>query len=284
MNPADDQPVDPASQTGETDSRDGKWKPHRVRAGSHKWEDVHPPADPGVHRKCVEPWLAALLQAEHVSLLAGGGLTTAIARIAGAPVVEMKASPFDCDLAAAVDRTAAESAKRSGRGEPNLEDQLRAARELIAGLRILSATGGGDEFATRASGLLAAWETALDERLRALLHAVLATERGIGAAARQVAERAARKNARDANAKNAIPPAHTGEAPAWLAERAAAFGAYFAEHPSLKNADYRELFDLGRDAAARELRRLVQEGYLRREGERRGARYLPGPALRGAKE
>ena len=97
--------------------------------------------------------------------------------------------------------------------------------------------------------------------------------------AREAAERAARRYARDVNAKNAIPPAHTGRAPAWLAERAAALRSYFAEHAFLKNADYRELFDLGRDAAVRELRRLVQEGYLRMEGERRGARYLPGPAL-----
>ncbi len=98
--------------------------------------------------------------------------------------------------------------------------------------------------------------------------------------AREAAEQAARKNAQDANAKNAIPAAHTGGAPAWLVERAAAFRSYFTKHPSLKNADYREMFDLGRDTALRELRRLVQEGYLRMDGERRGARYLPGPGLR----
>jgi putative NADPH-quinone reductase len=56
---------------------------------------------------------------------------------------------------------------------------------------------------------------------------------------------------------------------------------HLATHPSLKNADYRDLFDLTRDAAGRELRRLAQEGYLRMEGERRGAKYLPGPLLGG---
>lgn len=183
MSPADDRPVNPESQAGETDSRNGQWKPHRVRAGSHNWEGVQPPTDHGVHRKHVEPWLAALLQSEHVNLLVGSGLTTAIATLAGAPAVEMKASTFACDLADAVDRAAKDSAGRCGRGEPNLEDQIRAARELIAGLRILSTAGGGDAIATRAGELLARWETALDERLRALLRAVLATERGIGAAA-----------------------------------------------------------------------------------------------------
>jgi hypothetical protein len=135
-----------------------------------------------VHRKHIEPWLAALLQAEHVSLLVGSGLTTAIATLAGKPAVDMKASIFDCDLADSVDRAAKDSAKRCWRGEPNLEDQIRAARELIAGLRIVSASGGGDNFAARAGELLPRWETALDERLRALLRAVLETERGIGAA------------------------------------------------------------------------------------------------------
>lgn len=87
--------------------------------------------------------------------------------------------------------------------------------------------------------------------------------------------------ARDAIAINAMPPAHRSGGASWIAERATVLGSYFAKHPFLKNADYREMFDLGRDATLRELRRLAQEGYLRMEGERRGARYLPGPALGG---
>lgn len=155
------------------------WKAHRVSAGSHRWEDDAPPADPGPHRKHIKPWLAALLQAEHVSLLLGNGITTAVATLAGAAVIDMTATPFTCDLAGAVERTARESARRTGRGEPNLEDEVRAARELIGGLRILA--GGGDQSAlgTQASGLLGAWESALDERLKALLRGVLETERGI---------------------------------------------------------------------------------------------------------
>ena len=98
--------------------------------------------------------------------------------------------------------------------------------------------------------------------------------------AREAAARAAEKNAQNDNAKDAIASAHFGRAPAWLAERAAPLHAYFTKHPALKNADYCEMFELGRDAAVRELRRLVLEGYLRMEGERRGAHYLPGPALR----
>lgn len=183
MSLADDRSAAVESQEATVESGSAQWKRHRLRAGSHNWAGDEPPADHRVHRKDVEPWLAALLQAEHVNLLVGSGLTTAIATLAGAPAVDMKTSTFACDLADAVDRAARDGAERCGRGEPNLEDQIRAARELIAGLRILSTAGGGDAIATRAGELLARWETALDERLRALLHAVLATERGIGAAA-----------------------------------------------------------------------------------------------------
>lgn len=179
MSPSDDRAAEPLTR-GRTEPHGAEWKLHGVRAGSHNWEGDAPPDDPSVHRKHVEPWLAALLQAEHVNLLIGSGLTTAVAVLAGAPAVDMKASAFACDLAHAVDRAAKDSASRGGRGEPNLEDQVRAAWELIAGLRIQRA---GNENAGRTAELLAHWETALDERLRGLLCAVLATERGIAASA-----------------------------------------------------------------------------------------------------
>ncbi len=70
------------------------------------------------------------------------------------------------------------------------------------------------------------------------------------------------------------------EAKAFLQTRLARLRQFFARRPFLKNADYREMFELTRYGAVRELRRLTEEGYLLMEGERRGARYLPGPALR----
>lgn len=56
-------------------------------------------------------------------------------------------------------------------------------------------------------------------------------------------------------------------------------GRNLSERARLKNADYRELFGLTRHGARRDLKRLVEEGFLRLEGERRGAHYLPEPAL-----
>jgi DNA-binding GntR family transcriptional regulator len=39
------------------------------------------------------------------------------------------------------------------------------------------------------------------------------------------------------------------------------------------------MFGMGRGAARRDLRRLVEDDYLRVEGERRWVRYLPGSKL-----
>ena len=69
------------------------------------------------------------------------------------------------------------------------------------------------------------------------------------------------------------------EALAFLQQRLPRLRDHFRRRPRLKNADYRELFGVTRHAALRELRRLTDEGWLRLEGERRGAHYLPGEAL-----
>ena len=93
---------------------------------------------PEEHREHVEPWLSALFQAEHLNLLVGSGLTTAVAYAADAPNVDMQPAEFDIEYAGAVQEVAQESAERIGRGKPNLEDQIRAIRDLIAGLRVLA--------------------------------------------------------------------------------------------------------------------------------------------------
>lgn len=158
------------------------WKLHTLRAGSYHPHEVSD-ANPAEHRRHVEPWLAALFQAEHLNLLVGSGLTTSIAQEAKAPSVDMKPGGFDCDHADAVTKAAAENAARSGRGEANLEDEIRAARDLIVGLQVLSHTSGSSEsngeLAVQATKLLQTWTKALDERLKTFLSAVLKTEQGI---------------------------------------------------------------------------------------------------------
>lgn len=65
----------------------------------------------------------------------------------------------------------------------------------------------------------------------------------------------------------------------FLESRLTGLRRHFRMEALLTNADYRRLFQLTRKSAKTELRDLVQQRFLRIEGERRGAHYLPLPAL-----
>jgi hypothetical protein len=133
----------------------------------------NPPDKPEDQHRHIEPWLSALFQAEHLNLLVGSGLTNALAHLAGVEPADMEIENFSAKHADAVEATAKKSAKATGRGEPNFEDQIRAAQQLIEGLRVLARSD------QTSKTLLEAWEKELNERLLGLLKAVLATERGL---------------------------------------------------------------------------------------------------------
>ena len=88
-------------------------------------------------RPRIEPWLTALVQSEHLSLLVGSGLTHAIHGIAtGKPLAGMDTvtfGVFDDDISLEAKR----AAKVAKRDQGNFEDQLRVASELLRGLEIL---------------------------------------------------------------------------------------------------------------------------------------------------
>lgn len=93
-------------------------------------------------RAKVEPWLTSLFQSEHLSLLVGSGLTSAVQREACGKVdngmnVEAGFSVF----ADEIKQAAQSSAEKIGRGEANIEDQIRVVNELIKGLDIIRVTG-----------------------------------------------------------------------------------------------------------------------------------------------
>ena len=89
-------------------------------------------------RTHIEPWLTSLFQSEHLSLLVGSGLTTAIQYAAcGTSNNGMGATPTFTEFADSITKAANDSAVRTGRQEANIEDQIRVANELIAGLRVL---------------------------------------------------------------------------------------------------------------------------------------------------
>lgn len=87
-------------------------------------------------RKEIEPWLTALSQSEHLSLLIGSGFSLAACQIAkpqeNNDMSKIKFSTFKDQIQIASEQ----SAKRSMRGNANIEDQIRIANELIKGLEI----------------------------------------------------------------------------------------------------------------------------------------------------
>lgn len=176
----DDRPTPTSDGGPDVLSRAENWREHVVLAGPY-FQCAGGEPDAGQHREHVEPWLSALFQAEHLSVLVGNGLTMAIAKAAGIPCVDMNPAPFECRYTDEVTRAAREGAKRLRRKEPNVEDQVRTINELIGGLRILA--GDGDKgLRLDAATALQEWKSALDITLRGLLQRLLATERGIAAA------------------------------------------------------------------------------------------------------
>ncbi len=93
-------------------------------------------------RSRIEPWLTSLFQSEHLSLLAGSGLTHSLHRLAaGKDATGMGAMPLsNAKVKEKIDAAAEKSSLDAGREKGNLEDQLRVANELLRGLEILQST------------------------------------------------------------------------------------------------------------------------------------------------
>ena len=95
-------------------------------------------------RPRIEPWLTALVQSEHLSLLVGSGLTHAVHGLAMEETLPgMGAISFDTlneEIAAEATRSATVAGRESG----NFEDQIRAANELLRGLEIIASTKAAD--------------------------------------------------------------------------------------------------------------------------------------------
>lgn len=89
-------------------------------------------------RPRLEPWLTALVQSEHLSLLVGSGLTHAVSRLATNEVLPGMATVAFKSLNGEITQQAKRTAKAAGREEGNIEDRLRVANELLCGLEVLA--------------------------------------------------------------------------------------------------------------------------------------------------
>lgn len=89
------------------------------------------------HRR-IEAWLAALLQSEHLSLLVGNGLSSAVGHITGTQPPSMWRSLSDSPTEAiAKAQTHAKTTAAALGREANLEDEVRSAMVLADGLAVL---------------------------------------------------------------------------------------------------------------------------------------------------
>ena len=90
-------------------------------------------------RKKIEPWLTAVFQSEHLSLLLGTGLTASlcymIPKEERTETQTMNRLPFSSDFSY-IGKYADISSAALERGKANIEDDLRVANELLQGLRI----------------------------------------------------------------------------------------------------------------------------------------------------
>lgn len=158
---------------------------HMVRAGTHTFDECEAPDTEGQirnHRNKIEPWLAALFQAEHLNLLVGNGLTTAIAHQLKTPAVnvDISACKLSCTYSAAVCAAATRSAKANGRGKPNIEDIIRSVRDLVQGLQVVGLSQDcDDDFVRKARSLYHEWSQLLESILQSFLLEILETEAGI---------------------------------------------------------------------------------------------------------
>lgn len=86
-------------------------------------------------KKKIEPWLSAALQTDHLSLLIGAGFTTAICQIANVGSSSMGEGDFG-KYTDRINAYANRTAQNMGRGNANIEDQIRTAFSLLQGYEI----------------------------------------------------------------------------------------------------------------------------------------------------
>lgn len=130
-------------------------------------------------RSRIEPWLTALFQSEHLSLLLGSGLTHAVHYLAANKPAAGMGTVAISSYVDEISKAAENTADKAGREKGNLEDQLRVANELLRGLEILGKS---------AEALKLREE--LGQILSAFAKSILQSEAGIAAAPEAAREQA----------------------------------------------------------------------------------------------
>ena len=151
----------------------------RLQTGSQASWTSGAEFDRKVLRNRIEPWLTSLFQSEHLSLLAGSGLTHAVHFLAaGTGAAGMGALTIG-HYKNEITEAAKQAAAMAGRQTGNLEDQLRVANELLRGLDILKKSSEAQALAKE-----------LQTGMLAFAQSILASEAGIATADQEKREQA----------------------------------------------------------------------------------------------
>ena len=151
------------------------------------WIRDDKPFGPETLRPRIEPWLTALAQSEHLSLLVGSGLTHAVHGIATSKLLPGMQSVAFKSFASEISLEAKRVAKAAGRREGNFEDQIRVANELLRGLEIIPPRKE-DETLDEAS--VSSLREELKDQLESFADSILAGERNLATADNVKRERA----------------------------------------------------------------------------------------------
>lgn len=122
-------------------------------------------------RNRIEPWLSALFQSEHLSLLCGSGLSNAISYKANAGTGATMGKASFSVFKDKIEAKAKESAKVAGREDGNIEDQIRVANQLLNGLEIFGVKKKSEKL-----------REDINKVLEAFSKSILGTENGIATA------------------------------------------------------------------------------------------------------
>ena len=118
-------------------------------------------------RPRIEPWLTALFQSEHLSLLMGSGLSRALHQIADVKDIATMDSAKFTNYNSEINAKAKKSASEAGRDNCNIEDQIRVANELLRGLEILAESD--DAIAVKVANLKRELKCVFDDFAKSIL-------------------------------------------------------------------------------------------------------------------
>jgi hypothetical protein len=138
-------------------------------------DDGAKPVDSLQLRKDVEPWLTALFQSEHLSLLVGTGLTRGLCSLAGFEAANLGVTKFQI-FQEQIEPKTKEWAKVTGRGEPNVEDQLRVANALLKGLDIYASEAANFRGSKKLRAKMEKLRDSIEALLNKLVSSILADE------------------------------------------------------------------------------------------------------------